>query len=1152
MIKFHKNFSIYYLLTALLLLVVSLLYAPETKAAIKCQELTDQRYCKDNGDRVVTVGPGQSVSLPAPVMSGYDSACWQWSRQFQCVETNPTVVCDSGRSFATVKEQCNLVDASIKATQKVGAITYITHAEYSYSCAWGDFTTGDSLPDNECVLLESTITDTNQVPSAGTNADTTAPLNSTIATEQEKVDDYVCYSSPVTNCVDVCYEDVYDAITGTMNRIEVSCTTPLKNCVSSTNQCDSSITGSGDTTKGSLALGPDGRCVSQTESLICQTGDVPRCLNNDNCVLDSSTPNDIQANGLALSETQNYICSETTTTCSKISEVSNCVHVGAWGWDRMQIKSQLGEGLGEYNAAMAKVDAIKKGINTDDLYIFSGTDLRCHYAVGNFLNTAIFAALAIATMVATGGASSGFISTALQSAGMATGTANAIGAAVSVGSAFVSDAPSSKAFGSHCCKDYVIEGSEAWYKLGSCSADEVKLSAARSKGLAHYIGTYCSKKSGFPIRQCVEKTKTYCVFDDMLALVINKQGRAQLDRIASEDPVTSTSTPEISFNYYGPLISDATAYTGVLDTGKWIQLPTSAGNQLWTWQYPGYCVNMEENKKAYDIFEEEVNKAMDMQGIQPENMTPEQGFAMLNRIVGVKPFQECSASPLAVSFLTCSLLDDSCDASRLPEGPSGIESDLYGEDVSTSDPNWRIQVVNADFQPGDYGVTTTMESNSAFAAIPASLSEGMSSVGSCHDNGNCLYRFVITDKAANNGLGARKRVEEFIQFPLYTVVNTSAWPSVDYVNQDGSMNMADYMADPSRGMADPVAVSNHRFIFHPNRITDTAATNVHSHVLLEWATHAVDLANPANDYSPILVPTTLPEASAGWYPYGDASSVSSSFYLSGGCDPNSRWCNYKVEVDLNIPRHPWGSAESPRCWGFSLDQIAALDFDQMDLSQWLNSLDLGAASAGLSADAAQAMTEQMTATAQASYSAFKAGEPIARKDTVNVALVTNTDILPLYSQGDYEAYVLKIAVPSNWPTYHDDQPNTNPVTNIKVDWGDGSWQPMQLHPDGRGYVAEHDYGDWREGTWKITVTLDTANNGPQTLTTHVRLTPNAGKRANTAEELDFEVKGANAPAPGNYIPSEGVDGTNLSEENIQQLSPGTAYQYEKQGEEVNK
>src|SRR5690606_17381448 len=113
--------------------------------------------------------------------------------------------------------------------------------------------------------------------------------------------------------------------------------------------------------------------------------------------------------------------------------------------------------------------------------------------------------------VITSGASSGLISTMLQSqtvmgsAAMAAGTANAVGAAISIGSAAISDAPNSKAFGSHCCKDYVIEGSEAWYKFGECTADEVKLSVARSKGLAEYIGTYCSKKGGFPIRQCVEK-----------------------------------------------------------------------------------------------------------------------------------------------------------------------------------------------------------------------------------------------------------------------------------------------------------------------------------------------------------------------------------------------------------------------------------------------------------------------------------------------------------------------------------------------------------------------------------------------------------------------------------------------------------------------
>ncbi len=861
----------------------------------------------------------------------------------------------------------------------------------------------------------------------------------------------------------------------------------------------------------------------------------------------------------------------------------------AWGWDKLQSKSTAGEGLGEANAALSKLDAIQKGMNKDDPYIFSGQNLRCHYPVGNFLNTAIMVGLVAVTMIATGGASSGLLSTALtQGAGAAYGAgligqttlyaismnAAAIGATVSIGGGLVSDIPNSAAFGTNCCTDYVIEGSEAWYKFGSCSADEVKLAVARQKGLYYYLGSYCSKKSGFPVRQCVEKTKSYCVFDDMLALVVNKQGRDQLTAIAAADPTTAKATPEMRFDLFAPApevsdpaqetppstqdwsntsgstsglnITRPTVYSGVLDNGQWKQLINQNGSQVWYWQYPTYCASPEAQQQAYAIFNAEVKWATDTSGIQPGQMTQADALKKLAQMANLHPFQDCADSPGELTFMTCDDAGNACDSSRLPDGPSEVYSDMYGEQITDADLRWRLQQVRSDYQLGQYGITLAMQTDPSYAAVSDSLSPLVSSVGSCQA-GNCLYRFVVTDRAASQGLGANKMVTEYARFPLYTPVQTAAYPAVDYVTPDGVLDQAAYDADPNKDLGNVIAVDKQSFIFRPylQKIAPKDG-NIHSKVLLEWASSVIGSGN----WRPILVPSNLPPATDGFAPYEayPGAGKADRFYLSGGCDRNSRWCDYQMQVELNVPQHPWGSAKDPRCWGFTIEQMAALDFDRMDLSEWINSLDLGATDAtGMSQSAAKAMADQITKTSNAFYGAYTAGGSTQSLVPGEKSLVTNTDVLPSIANSNFDAYVLKLGLTSNWPVYTDDGVNDNPVSNVSIDWGDGTTTGAAMADGGRAWLSDHDYGGMQNGKFTVKVDFDTQLNGHQTLTTSVEITPDAGGNRATGGDLQFNDQGTNGTVPGEVVPSNAIDGTNTAPANIGQIAPGQQELFNAQG-----
>lgn len=1139
------------------------LFPLTSEASLKCQEIPSQLSCGDSAPRTITYAPGMTTSVAAPTIDGFPGPCWTWNRMFQCVETDPTYSCNPTADFNQVKADCSLTAAQINSSMNVNGINYITDADYTYQCAYGAWTTNTSLPTNkECVELSSTTTDTNIVPANndGTNPDGSVNLNSSVAQSQSRDDKYVCYAPPVTTCSDTCYTQSTDPATGLTTKTAVPCSSDaVSQCMTASNQCQGTVTTNPDgSTTTNLALGPDGRCIDTQQQEICQSGDIPRCLSgNENCTLTSTQPANIQENGFAMSQQQNYTCTNQTESCTQYANVSNCVHVGAWGWDQLSIQGQVGEGLGAYNQAMAQLQGIQQGQKQDDPYIFSGQDLRCHYAVGNFLNTFIMMAIAVAVIVATGGAGIGALAPELAMQGFAAGmsltTMNAIMVGVAAMPGLIEDAPNSKALGSNCCTDYVIQGSDAWYKLGSCTGDEVKLSLAKQKGLTHYIGEYCSKHSGFPIPQCVEKTRTYCAFDDMLALVVNEQGRDQLDQIAAADPTTTTATAPVSFSLYDapPSNPNPPKYTGYLNTGHWKKLVQQNNSQVWTWVYPAYCASQTQQNAAYNLYQSEVAAATDTKGIQPSQMTQQQALNLIISAGLVGEFQDCPTTPGTAAYLTCSLQDDSCDTTRLPDGPTQVGTDdISGGSVSTADVNWRIQQVSTFYMPGDYGVTTLMPTNSAFAAVSASVNEYITSVGSCHKaDGSCLYYFAITDKQAANGLGAKKRATDNAQFPLYTWQTSASWPAVTYVGQDGSMDQNAYMADPNRGVGNPTTLSTQRFLFHPIYAIQPPTGNLYPKVLMEWATANTDPANPANDYTPLLVPTSLPPGTPGWYPYGDSTQHGKYFYLSGGCDANSHWCNYQIMVDLDIQRHPWGSPESPACWGFTLEQLAALDFDKMDLSKWINSLDLDTSSASLSSDAAKAMTDQAVSTAQAYYGATKTGTAINQPGAGTAAMVLSSDILPQISNPDFTAFQEQVAIPTNWPNYFDDQPNTNPVTNPMINWGDGTVEVMPKDPGGRAYVAAHDYGGDPVATYKITVTLDTAANGPQTLSSNVSVTPQEGD-AKEPTTLDFSNAGTDSATQGQYNPAQTVNGMDQSESGLSTIAPAGSDNFARQGDTV--
>lgn len=1155
---------------AIVLLLIFTMSLP-SHAALKCEEMMAYRTCSDAAPRNAPVN-GTTVSVPAPILPGYSKACWLWQRKFQCVEENPTFSCDpvppatTGSDYPTVKRECSLTGAKTNSGVTVNGRFYITDADYNYACAFKEFSTTQTLPTNDCPLLDTgAIVDTKTIASAPPNSDTTAPLNTSLAISQKRIDNHVCYKEPVTVCETSCATtapDPNDPTGKTLIPSTGACTKPTTNCViSSENR--------------GKEQGPSGRTIKEFTNYTCRTGEVPHCVTNGNCQLNKRTDIGILPNGQASAEKQQYLCSTETRSCPDANkvEVSNCVTSNAWGMDQWGGTPKTMNGFAEANAALAKVEGFSQGVNPISPYIFSGDDKRCHFAVGGFLNTLILgAALAIA-VISTGGmagplASASFTAgapaslgiPAVISAGVTVTGSQIMGAALIASAA--SEAVDSRVFGNDCCKDLVVAGSDKWYKIGrKCTEDEVKLAIAKRKNLTVYLGEYCSKEGGWLFKSCVERERTYCVFDDILALVVNEQGRSQLDIIANQDPESTKVTPEVPFAAFTPAKTiSPTTYTGLGD-GKWVPVANNNGSQVWVWQYPSYCASAELQTQAYTAYQAEVKAATNLDGIQPAKMTDAQRAEYFQKLLNIPYFQECSDSRGYVPFLTCSLKNDGCNTSKLPTSPNGSIVEPTGVDPSVTpaakdllagDPNWRIQFINAQHSLGDYGVNNAMTTDSSFAAVNGVLNEFVSATGSCKDGGACLYKFAMTAKMSNSGLGAKKRSKNYVRFPLYSYATSAYLPATDAVSVEGSLNTAQYQMDINKGLGSPETFGGQRFIFRPNTPNTQSQLEMHSRFLLEWAGSENNLKRPDLDYVPLLVPTDLPVGTSGWWPY--TGSDGKQFYISGSCDINSQWCSYNVEHDLNITRHPWGSPESPRCWGFTPDQLSALDFSAMDLSRWIDSMDLGAFSGDKANASAAAVTEQVKNTAQSFYDAYKEGTAIDTPNAGSVALLTNTSVLPLL--GDKapagESYLLRVFVPSNWPQYYaETYKNNNPVTNVRINWAGVAAETLGsdklIQPAWR---ASYDFGGFAPGTYKVTVDLDTGSSGPQKLSTYVSITPDGGAMPAPKAIADVTTDGLSGKEQKTYSPSLMSDGNYASESGLQSIAPAATDMFKEQGSSI--
>lgn len=237
-------------------------------------------------------------------------------------------------------------------------------------------------------------------------------------------------------------------------------------------------------------------------------------------------------------------------------------------------------------------------------------------------------------------------------------------------------------------------------------------------------------------------------------------------------------------------------------------------------------------------------------------------------------------------------------------------------------------------------------------------------------------------------------------------------------------------------------------------------------VPVDWTAENVDVPQTVN--LPLTIgadnPTTLDST-------GD-------FQAYGGCDGSTGQCLYTFMAKVAPTSMPWGSAKAPSCQGFAPDQLAILDFNKMDLSEWVNSVRPQVGTGPVAAD-----LESKAAQDQASFfDAYRGNTTLETEVAGPSSIRVNPTEIGFVDT--VAARTATVNVTRNWPqTYDTEAANTDAVTKVKVNWGDGSTKELLTLISG-SYTANHVYPDAGSvnKTYTITATVTTTKSGTKTLT----------------------------------------------------------------------
>lgn len=377
----------------------------------------------------------------------------------------------------------------------------------------------------------------------------------------------------------------------------------------------------------------------------------------------------------------------------------------------------------------------------------------------------------------------------------------------------------------------------------------------------------------------------------------------------------------------------------------------------------------------------------------------------------------------------------------------------------------------------------TFATDNPMTAIPTTMSKFAVASGTCSPQTEiCTYKV-----SAWSDPGGLAWVKTVANFPLYSGVGAGQYPS-----RPSQLVNYDITPVPHSGSS---------------ATTMPATVSVGWKLYDNWSAKTV-LASGSGNIPTLVTPDNMANV--------DAAGKIKAY---GGCVASSGYCEYTFLTQVVPSAVPAGNAKNPNCAGFSTSQLAMLDFNKMDFSEWINTikpqLSTGPNTAALSAKVATDQSNFFNTYQSNGTSQVDASPP----PSIRVSP------LELTETGSKQ---VTVRVVRNWPrVFATPAENVDPINTVFVNWGDGSPIEMLTLLNGE-YIASHFYNDFPPATvggsnnrFNLTATVNTSQSGTKTLTEYVTLTwitpgerlaaePSDGSDAKNAYQLGIDpVTGTN-------------------------------------------
>lgn len=181
--------------------------------------------------------------------------------------------------------------------------------------------------------------------------------------------------------------------------------------------------------------------------------------------------------------------------------------------------------------------------------------------------------------------------------------------------------------------------------------------------------------------------------------------------------------------------------------------------------------------------------------------------------------------------------------------------------------------------------------------------------------------------------------------------------------------------------------------------------------------------------------------------------------IFGECHESVQFCRYQVRVPTSVQPKPWVTEGGPittakmDCSGFTLEQFAALDLDEMDLSEW--------EAAATSANPNNATPPPSAEDARNAVAAHESD--VQNNRTRNVD--PRETVARISPTSGISPWTTTLEAASRYPRPGGDENDYDTVELVEVNWGDGQTSAV-------------DRVDTRTGGYRLTHTYDNGENGP--------------------------------------------------------------------------